>query len=136
MKLFNLMILLMIAGLMAASGCTTKKGIQVTFPEYEQTIATLQPTLQWQAVPGSGVTYDLVMYEEEQENPLLSKEGLTEASFKVESELKPGTLYRWTVRSRKGDVISEWTKQETTVFVGVAFSKQRRIMRFFTPAGK
>ena len=37
------------------------------------------------------------------------REGLTEATHKVEIPLKPKTKYLWSIRTRKGDAVSAWS---------------------------
>jgi len=133
MKFNKPLMLIIVSILVGFSGCTSHKGLRIVYPEYNDTIADLQPTLQWEAIPGSSVTYDLVVYEFEEENPVYYKEGLKDATHKIEKELKPNTLYRWSVRSRKGSDVSEWTKRETQVFTGISYHRRVKYMRFSTP---
>lgn len=133
MKFSKLLILLIAGILIGFSGCTTHKGLQIVYPEYNEVVADLHPTLEWEAVSDPKVTYDLIAYELEEINPVLYEEGLKDATYKIEKELKPDTLYRWSVRRRKGKDISEWTKQETHVFTGISYHRRVKFFRFLTP---
>jgi hypothetical protein len=115
------------------SGCTSYKGVRIVYPQYEQVVSELQPTLEWVAVPGSGVTYDLIIFKENEINPVFFKKGLTDTNHTIEKELTPGTWYRWSVRSRTGDTVSAWTKMETQVFTGVSHHRRVKFMKFSTP---
>ncbi|WP_339134089.1 MAG: hypothetical protein WGN25_14445 [Candidatus Electrothrix sp. GW3-4] len=116
------------------SGCTSYKGMQIVAPEFGQTVSELSPTLQWQEAPGKDVTYELVIYEEGNDKPVYHKKGLTGNNHTVEIELKPNTLYKWSIRSKTGDTFSEWSKKETRVFTGVSYHRRTKKMEFSTPA--
>ncbi len=134
MPVNKLIILLFLYGLLSISGCTSFKGVEIIAPEYDQTVSELQPTLQWKAAPGNDVTYDLIMYKGAEINPVYYQEGLTETSHSVKKELKPGTWYRWSVRSRIDGNESEWSKKETRIFTGVSYHQRSVFMRFLTPS--
>jgi uncharacterized protein YceK len=134
MRLYTVIVLLFLAALITLSGCTSFKAVEIVAPEYDTTVSELQPTLQWKAVPGKDVTYDLIIYKDDEINPVYYQEGLTENSHSVKKELKPGTLYRWSVRSRIDGNESEWSKKETRIFTGVSYHQRSVFMRFLTPA--
>ncbi|MCG6862634.1 MAG: fibronectin type III domain-containing protein [Chromatiaceae bacterium] len=133
MKLKNLSIGLILFGLAGFSGCTSTVGLGVVQPEHEATVSSLQPTLQWKAVEGPGVTYDVVIYESDGMTPAYYREGLPGTTHTVEEDLKPGTLYRWSVRSRQDGKVAEWTMHETQVFTGVSYHRRTKYMEFSTP---
>ncbi len=139
MRQNNLIMLLVVGGLLASSGCTSQKGLEVDYPGYEQVVSELQPTLKWQAVSGSDVTYDIflrVKDKDKREKADYYKEGLAGTTHKIEIKLKPNTMYQWSVRSNSSGDVSEWSKREVKAFVGVAFHQQSRYMRFLTPAAE
>lgn len=133
MKRNKCILLFVTATLLVVGGCTSYKGVRIVYPKYEQVVSELQPTLQWVAVPGSNVTYDLIIFQEDQINPAFFKRGLKDTTHTIEKELKPGTWYRWSVRSKIGDVVSDWTKMETQVFTGVSHHRRVKFMKFSTP---
>jgi hypothetical protein len=85
-------------------------------------VTSRQPTLQWQLSKPSqapDTTYDLVIYEAEHfENYyrsewikkalVYSRNGLKHPEHQVETTLKPGQYYIWSVRSHQGAKISKW----------------------------
>jgi hypothetical protein len=86
------------------------------FPE----VSGLSPTLTWHAVKGEDVTYDVIVYEAIPYGPPLAKRyvqgrvveyarGISGTSHKLEIVLKPDSTYFWTIRLRRGDVVSEWS---------------------------
>ncbi len=127
------LLLLALISLLSLGGCTSFKGVRITYPEYQEVVADLQPTLKWEAAPGSDVTYELILYEGDQVNPSFYKKGLKENEHAIERELKPGTWYRWSVRSNSDGVLSAWTKKETQFFTGVSLHKRSKYMIFATP---
>ena len=129
---FAILCLTCFAGL---SACTSYQGLRIVEPAYQQTVASLRPTLRWDPAEGSGVTYDVVIYEGEEISPVYQREGLTGTMHHVEKKLRPNTAYRWSVRSRRGSTVSEWSKHQTQVFTGVSYHRRERIPEFTTPAG-
>ncbi len=127
------LLLLALVSLLSLGGCTSYKGVRIIYPEYQEVVADLQPTLTWEAAPGSNVTYELILYEGDQVNPSFYKKGLKENEHTIERELKPGTWYRWSVRSNSDGVLSAWTKKETHIFTGVSLHKRSKYMIFATP---
>lgn len=132
------------AGILLAfsSGCTSVKGIQPIQPKFGQVVGDLQPTLEWQADPDPAVTYDLSISEKKAkgESKELSKkskyyrEGLVGTTHRVEAgALKPGTLYTWALRPRKGEETGEWNKQKSTLFLLVYFQNTQKPFEFRTP---
>lgn len=139
MKFNKCIILFLISTLLFASGCTSQKGLELVTPDFEQLVTELRPTLHWQAVPGSNVTYDIFVRVKAKDKRVESdyyRKGLTGTTHKIEIELKPETMYQWSVRSNTDGKVSDWSKRQVTAFVGVGFSQQSRYMRFLTPAVK
>ena len=90
-----------------------------TFP----TTASLTPLLEWKPSPRKDVTYDVAIFDSlsfmyelggSQVNRMLGAraayaEGLTEPHFVPATPLPPGKKYEWSVRLRRGDVVSTWS---------------------------
>jgi hypothetical protein len=60
-------------------------------------VSTLQPTLQWEAFKGSNVTYDLMIWR--QDDLVYSREHLTEPLHTLDIPLTSNEHYFWTVRA-------------------------------------
>ena len=133
-----------VAGILLAfsSGCTSVSGIKPIQPKFGQVVGDLQPVLEWQADPDGDVTYDLSISEKKPkgESKELSKkskyyrEGLVGTSHQVEAgALKPGTLYTWALRPRKGEETGDWNKHKSMLFLGVYFQNTKKPFEFRTP---
>lgn len=101
------------------------QGVQAVQPEgaYEgfPRQATRMPLFEWKPSPAEGVAYDLAIYEaflpesfldgwrHERAGLAYYAEGLQEPRLKLDAPLAPGRKYMWSVRLRKGDVVSNWT---------------------------
>lgn len=87
------------------------------YPSHWTTVDSLQPTLRWQGFPREidikaapeemrrvkNVRYDLVIAQERNLAPsdvVYRREGLPEPVHTLESSLRPGTRYFWSVRAR------------------------------------
>ena len=136
MKRISIALIFLVLSGAVLSGCTSYKGLEIVAPEFGQTVNELSPTLQWKEAPGTDVTYELVIYEGDNEDPIYHKKGLTGGSHTVETELKPNTLYQWSIRSKTGDTFSEWSKKETKIFTGVSYHRRAKKMEFTTPAAQ
>ena len=148
----NFYISLLLFGVISALfGCTSHQGLKPLMPEFGSVTDSLQPTIRWEAAQGDSITYDLIIYVEGNDiEPAYYREGLTNTSHTVEAPLKPHTRYSWSVRSRNNKTIqhadkaphssdettkdvSEWTRQETTVFTGVSYHRRLNLISFTTP---
>jgi hypothetical protein len=125
--------------LVLSGGCTSVRGVKPINPEYGQEVSDLNPVLTWEADADSAVTYDLVINEKASGEGFTKKsqyyrEGIKGTSHKVEgSDLKPGTLYTWAVRLRKGEETGEWNKQKKTIFLLFYSQSTKRPFEFKTP---
>jgi hypothetical protein len=86
-------------------------------------VASLTPLLEWEPTKAEGVTYDVAVYEAlhlsgveglpgnryQQGKIAIYAENLRDPRFQIESALKPGQKYLWSVRMRKGDTVSTWS---------------------------
>jgi hypothetical protein len=115
-------------------------------PLFPTTVDSLRPTFQWEASPDPGATYDLVIHEgigSIYENKravgkeVYYRQGLSAARWTVEEPLKPDTEYYWSVRVRRGTVVSEWARYDFYAFTGLGFgSIQNHLFVFKTPKGE
>jgi hypothetical protein len=79
---------------------------------------SLQPTLKWEAFPGTNVTYELKIWRSGRLGPeavVYSRANIEQNSHKLEVPLEPSTLYYWSVRahfSENGrDRITDWSRR-------------------------
>lgn len=127
-------------------------GVTLTSPDRRQdvVIASTAPTFRW--VPSSvpDVRYDVVIYEAYDStwrkinlDLITGKErwrrgrlqvyaqGLTKPVFKPDISLQPDATYLWSVRLRRGDTVSTWSKVKQTriypgTFIYYAFEQWKR----------
>jgi hypothetical protein len=81
----------------------------------------LTPSFEWQPSPQKNLTYDLIIYEAAAfyfdgskkaympERLVLLEENIKKPNYKLETELKPGTNYYWSVRLREDNEVSTWS---------------------------
>jgi hypothetical protein len=99
-------------------------------PQSEPDLVTsLQPTLSWEPVADTGTAYDLVIYEklkapeEDAEgihrvgNQVYYVQGIKESHANVQTPLLPDTDYYWSVRTRKGSEVSDWSRYDYSLFL-------------------
>ena len=142
MKPSKLLLIPVLLGMVILTGCATTSSeemLKITSPAHEQTVSSLQPVLQWMPSSKSGVSYDLIIFvPDETDNKknvtVYYREGLTETTHKIEEALKPGTEYQWSVRTREGDNLGEYSKTESQVFTGISYHRHSNYMKFTTPA--
>jgi len=106
--------------------CTRSNvGVEPIYPELPRnaTVDSLTPILKWTPSSQAGVTYDVVVYEEQKiprnflgviEDSLPGRrvhytQGLTQPTLKLRSSLQPGRTYFWSVRLRRGETVSTWS---------------------------
>jgi hypothetical protein len=109
-----------------AYGCTTYHGLRpmnptVGNPGSPNTVPSLQPVLEWEPSQGTEVTYDVVVVEGLEGGRLYNpgrtvfyRERITENKVKIEPPLVLDSVYWWTVRTRNGDKVSEWSRYDFT----------------------
>ena len=141
MKPSKLLLFPVLLGMVILTGCATTSSqemLKITLPAHEQKVSSLQPSLQWMPSSKSGVSYDLIIFvPDETDNKknvtVYYREGLTGTTHKVEEALQPGTEYQWSVRTREGDKLGEYSKTESQVFTGVSYHRHSNYMKFTTP---
>jgi hypothetical protein len=112
----------------------TYHGVAALLPEgtneRSPTTADLMPQFEWKPAGLPGVSYDVAIFESESLNLLNTvkergrlvacAEGLPEPKYQPDKPLEPGKNYLWSVRLRKGDVVSTWTTTSYFAFLIVA----------------
>ena len=107
-------------------------------------VSSLTPTLEWEPSPEPGVTYDLVIYAAISQKgggfsptpgrQVYYREGLVTTRHTVEQPLSRDANYWWSVRTRTGNVLSEWSKYDYTGLLGDAgTTKGNFLWGFQTP---
>ncbi len=125
----------MIASSLLLTGCTSFSLLKPVNPpagnpQSEPNLVTsLQPTLIWEPAADTGTTYDLVIYEklkapqEDSEgihrvgNQVYYEQGIKESHTNVKTSLLPNTEYYWSVRTRKGSEVSDWSRYDYSLFL-------------------
>ncbi len=123
----------LLAALLAllSTACTWKNvhGVTPIYPKLTVTnigevsiTESFQPTFRWEPVEEPDVQYDFIIYESGRlplhyrpENwsvgsEVYYREGLKEAEHKLEEPLKPHRGYYWSVRVRRGENVSDWSR--------------------------
>jgi len=87
-----------------------------------QEVDTLLPTFDWRPSSRVDLSYDLVIYEAASYtrqgmtknylpgNLIVYEEEIQEATFSLKNPLTPDNKYYWSVRLRRNDVVSTWSK--------------------------
>lgn len=93
-------------------------------PRNPPSVASLQPTLRWEPERGSHVTYDLIIFEAVEIKPrwggarwapgeaVYFREGVKKPEHRVEQSLMRKAVYFWSIRTRRGDTVSEWSRYD------------------------
>jgi hypothetical protein len=109
-------------------------------------VDTLQPTFRWQKSPSAGVTYDLIVYQAvkrltaqglnvwqhvEPGKVVYSREGLLSSEHKIETPLQPENDYLWTIRTREGDKLSNWSSYSLEKYPLLSVGWYKRPNQFY-----
>ncbi len=86
-------------------------------------VESLQPTFRWEPVGERDARYDFVIYESHSVfkavgREVYYREGLTEPEHTLEVPLQPNREYYWSVRVRRGEEVSEWSRFDYTKVPG------------------
>lgn len=107
--------------LMACSQ-TTIHGITPILPTAElsywtriREVKSLQPTFRWEPVTDSTAHYDFIVLESYGSEAVVGRivyyrEGLEEPEHTLEVSLQPDREYYWSVRVRRGEEVSKWSR--------------------------
>ncbi len=137
-----------LAGLLALQACsvfhsTTIHGVTPIYPEVSSRtvikVDSLQPTFRWEAVTKPDVRYDFIIYERRPISALTwmplrvgiqahtfaaigrevyYREGLEKPEHRVDVPLRPTMRYFWSVRVRRGEDVSEWSRFDARMIEG------------------
>ncbi len=135
-------------GLLALMACTTTTihGITPTSPraalswwkgDGTPVVETLQPTFRWEPVADSNARYDFVIFESYGSRAavvgrkVLYQEGLQEPEHTLEVSLQPDREYYWSVRVRRGEEVSEWSRFDHRTAGGGDFRSAYEEFAFF-----
>jgi hypothetical protein len=136
---------------LALSSCTTFHGVTPIYPKAAAftnifpEVDSLQPTLIWEPVSEIDVTYDVVIYKaiitsagQRMVGELVDyRERLSQSEYTPTPPLKLDTEYYWSVRVRKGDKVSNWSRYDYEAFFGIGHAWGANLpFRFKTPKGK
>lgn len=130
-------LLKMLAISLLISGCTSFQAIKPVYPEvgnpnFPTETESLQPVFRWESTGGE-VSYDFIIYEGIKVESFLEgvkrsvgkevyyRQDLTVPEHKIEEPLKPDAEYYWSVRTRRGEDVSEWAIYDYTLFLGTAY---------------
>lgn len=139
-----------VAVVIGLAGCATSfPGVKPLYPPAGNPILppkvdSLQPTLRWEASKTPDVSYDVVIYEgieivkwnpEERQvgKMVYYREAIQGTEHKLEEPLKPDALYYWSVRTRKGDRYSGWSRYDYSELGGLAYYSVNALFSFRTP---
>lgn len=98
-------------------------------------VPNLTPQLQWGGSSDPEVTYDIIVRKAIAYSKMGSSRyidgpvvayarGLAEPRYRFTIPLEPSEKYFWTVRLRRGDLVSNWSKMQGPNYQGFAFSFQ------------
>jgi micrococcal nuclease len=82
----------------------------------DQTVDTLQPTFRWEPVAEPDARYDFVIYDSYAppsigpRGKVYYRQGLQEPEHTLEVSLQPDRKYYWSVRMRREEEVSEWSR--------------------------
>ena len=79
-----------------------------------RTVESLSPTFRWEPSQEANATYDVVVYEMLDGwvpgKEVYYREGIVLAEHQMEKPLQPNRPYYWSVRDRRGEHISGWSR--------------------------
>lgn len=108
-----------LSGVFAENPVPRFKGVGALFRRYD-----LKPNFSWQASEQTDISYDFVVFENARYflpasgyaaasvpgAMVLYKEGLKTPTYQVVNELEPDSKYFWSVRLRRNNTVSTWTR--------------------------
>ena len=119
------------------------EGTASAFPQ----VASLTPTFAWKPSSKTDVSYDFVIYETVSlvESDMFNGRipgktvfyvgDVKEPKFALQTPLETGKKYNWSVRLRRGDTVSSWSRCGYFAFIIVAFiSESGKWFGFSTPS--
>ena len=142
-----------LAGLLALMACTTTTTHGITpispragmssWTDEPPVVETLQPTFRWEPVDESNARYDFVIFQSYDHlgqeavvgRKVYYREGLQEPEHTVEVSLQPGQHYYWSVRVRRGEEVSDWSRFDYSNWFSCSpYYREFAFFRFRTPS--
>ncbi len=135
-----------LAGLLAFAACSTATihGVTPISPEpgisgwtdRPTAVESLQPTFRWEPVAERDARYDLIIYESHGRFAAVGREayyreGLTEPEHTLKVPLHPNREYHWSVRVRRGEEVSEWSRFDYTSVLKECSTRHEEEYPFF-----
>lgn len=131
-------LLLATTSILLLAGCTSFHGLKPIYPEVGHPrsppqVDSLQPTFRWEPAPGHDVSYDFIIYEgikvesfwegtkRSVGKEVYYRQDLQTPQHRIEEPLRADAEYYWSVRTRRGEKVSEWTLYDYTMFLGTAY---------------
>lgn len=114
---------------LTACGRATIHGVTPIYPKVglrPPTVESLRPTFRWEPVAEPDARYDFITYESHElarwewaiGKEVYYREGLKEAEHKLEVLLQPNRAYYWSMRVRRGEIISDWSRFDYSEYLG------------------
>ncbi len=101
-------------------------------------VEALQPTFRWKPAADATARYDFVIFEgygsegEVLGNKVYYREGLQQPEHTLEVSLQPDRVYYWSVRVRRGEEVSEWSRFDWSNWAPVPGGSYYAEYPFFT----
>lgn len=100
------------------------------YPGIWPKVENLTPEFSWVPSTSAGVTYDVIVYEAANlRGPVFMRgrviayeEALVEPNWRPQTPLQHDSRYYWSVRLRRGDIVSGWTTQGFALFAIVTYA--------------
>ena len=138
--------------LILASCSHTLHGLEVVSPPVDyispwlvEKVDSLHPTLAWKGTTSDVESYDLIVYSGvyilrsgvtphyERGVKVYYREGIMGTSHQIEESLEPDTVYLWSVRTRMGSNLGDWSTYDFTRFMDPPVTMTNQWWRFRTP---
>jgi hypothetical protein len=121
-------ILIFTLSLLGLTACTTFYGVTPIYPKIgnprsPEVADSIQPTFRWKPSPEPNVSYDLIIYEGGliPGKEVYYRQGINAAEHKVEDPLRANTGYCWSVRVRRAEKVSDWSRYRYQIFIPMCF---------------
>ncbi len=138
-------IFILIIVLLGISACWSHSGLKPIYPQaMTSPVVTdsVQPTLRWKSVSDSNASYDVIIYdvlktETSATNPRMVgkivyyREGIKEPQHKIEEPVSSDTEYFWSIRSRTGEKVSDWSTWSYSFYAGGQSIQQKNVPFLF-----
>lgn len=118
-------------------GCTTYHGLKPITPMFSDKTTDLRPAFKWYPSEKSNVKYDFIVYERVLKRTgglnyvpvggetVYYRENIDKPEHMIETDLKPGKAYLWSVRVREGDNVGPWSLYDFSAYYVIGYVIQR-----------